>query len=137
MKIPFVSYDLYSKVLKKPSTQTTENNMVKPESSTIHTKSRSSTIISPFVGKTIAVYNGKRPKHIDIKVEMIGYKLGCFAFTKKLGISIHNSDHNRKKIAKMRRKITQKKVRKTATVKGKGKALAKAKAKKAASKKRK
>jgi ribosomal protein S19 len=121
MKIPFVSFDLYSKVFKEPLTQTSEDDMVTSESSVIRTASRSSTIISPFVGKTIAVYNGKRPKHIDIKPEMIGYKLGCFVFTKKLGVSIHNSEHNRKKIAKMRRKITQKKVRKTAAGKAKGK----------------
>lgn len=44
---------------------------------------------------------------------MVYHKLGAFAFTKKLGASIHNSEHNRKKIAKIKRKITQKKVRKT------------------------
>ena len=86
------------------------------------TKSRSSTIIEPFVGKCIAVYNGKRSKRVYITEEKIGYKLGCFSFTKKMGKSIHNSEHNRKKIAKMKRKITQKKVRKTsATPKAKAK----------------
>jgi hypothetical protein len=46
---------------------------------------------------------------------MIGYPLGAFVFTKKLGKSIHNSEKNRKQKEKMRRKITAKKVRKPKT----------------------
>nr|ADD25167.1 ribosomal protein S19 [Didymium iridis]ADD25168.1 ribosomal protein S19 [Didymium iridis] len=113
MKIPFVDYTLYSDIIKKQKllTQTQETNNV--SNSIVHTTSRSSVIINSFIGKTIAVHDGRSSVRIEIKPDMVGFKLGCFVFTKKLGQSIHNSEHNRKKIEKMRRKITQKKVRKT------------------------
>ena len=48
---------------------------------------------------------------------MIGHKLGEFIFTKKLGSSIHDSEDNAKRREKLRRKITQKKIRKAPTTK--------------------
>nr|ADZ99055.1 ribosomal protein S19 [Physarum polycephalum] len=113
MKVPFVNYELLTKVIKESSIQALDENIKDEHKPVIQTKSRSSTIINPFVGKVIAVYTGARSKRIYVTSRMVGFKLGCFAFTKKLGKSIHNSEHNRKKIAKMKRKITQKKVRKT------------------------
>ena len=113
MKIPFVDYDLYNKTLTTTESATVSETTLPNDNSVVQTHSRSSTIIPPFIGRTIAVYTGKRAKRILIKENMLGYKLGSFVFTKKLGKSIHNSEHNRKKIAKMKRKITQKKVRKT------------------------
>jgi small subunit ribosomal protein S19 len=100
MKTPFIDLTLY--------------NNANTENSVINTTSRSSTIIPPFIGKTFGVYNGSTNKKITISENMVYQKLGAFVFTKKLGSSIHNSEHNRKKIAKMKRKITQRKVRKTA-----------------------
>jgi len=112
MKIPFVDFYLYSKITSQETLLTESDTPKNEANSIIQTTSRSSVITNNFVGKIIAVHNGKESKRVLIKPEMIGYKLGCFVFTKKLGASIHNSDRNRKKKEKMRRKITQKKARK-------------------------
>lgn len=118
--MPFVQFDLYSKVLNNPVKQVKDDIKYSQYQRAIQTNSRSSTVITPFIGKVISIHTGRRSERVNITEQMLGYKLGCFAFTKRLGSSIHNSEHNRKKIAKMRRKITQKKVRKTSTLKGKG-----------------
>jgi ribosomal protein S19 len=113
MKIPFVDYNLYIEVMMQPTAQNNDGNSIESDNFVIQTTSRSSTITSGFVGKVLAVHSGNKSKQVLITSDMIGHKLGSFSFTKKLGKSIHNSEHNRKKIAKMKRKITQKKVRKT------------------------
>jgi len=113
MKIPFVDYNLYSEIVFNKVPLSNRGLTKNVSNSIVHTTSRSSTIVESFIGKTIAVHNGKVSERLLITPEMFGYKLGCFIFTKKLGKSIHNSEHNRKKIEKMRRKITQRKVRKT------------------------
>jgi small subunit ribosomal protein S19 len=64
----------------------------------IKTKSRSSTILQSFIGKTIYVYSGRLFKKVIITEDMVGRKLGEFSFTRKLG-KIHS-----KKIRKQRRK---------------------------------
>jgi len=97
MKVPFVNFELYSKVIKETSIHPGDININDENKPVIQTNSRSSTIINPFVGKVMAVYTGRQSKRVYVTSDMIGYKLGCFAFTKKLGISIHNSEHNRKK----------------------------------------
>jgi small subunit ribosomal protein S19 len=112
MKIPFVDYDLYSKIHAFDCIPSIEDTPKNVSTFIIQTTSRSSVITSNFVGKILAIHNGRVSKRILIKPEMVGFKLGCFVFTKKLGPSIHNSDRNRKKKEKMRRKITQKKARK-------------------------
>lgn len=123
MKIPFVNFKLYQQIIRYHPEDSTPS---KPENSNefrpvIKTDSRSSTIVPRFVGATISVHTGKRIKKLTIEEKMVGYKLGAFVFTKKLGKSIHNSEHNRKKIAKIRRKITQKKIRKAPTASTKNK----------------
>jgi len=49
----------------------------------ISTRSRSSTVIPRFVGKTFKVHNGKTFYQIKIIEEMVGHKLGEFAPTRK------------------------------------------------------
>jgi small subunit ribosomal protein S19 len=115
MRIPFVDYQLYTKVMQQPLVHESDAKSIEADNVAIQTNSRSSTIVNAFIGRTIAVYSGNKSQRLDITEAMVGYKLGCFSFTKKLGKSIHNSEHNRKKIAKMKRKITQKKVRKATT----------------------
>ena len=51
----------------------------------ITTWSRSSTILSTFVGKTFLVHNGKNFTIVNITDEMVGYKLGEFAITRTRG----------------------------------------------------
>jgi small subunit ribosomal protein S19 len=114
MTIPFIDYELYIKVKNSP---VLEDTVVHPKG--ILTQSRTSHIPSNFIGKTIAVYNGKKHKPLKITHKMIGQKLGQFVLTKKIGSSIHNSERNRKRKEKQRRKITQRKVRKTSPVKQK------------------
>jgi len=110
MKIPFIDYNLYCDFVNKDKYEI------------LKTSSRSTSIISKFVGHTFSIHNGKKTDNITIVPAMVGQKLGSFVLTKKFGNSIHNSDHNRKVKEKARRKITQKKVRKTSTSKTSSKA---------------
>ena len=70
-KGPFVDEKLYNKVVAM-----NESN----EKSVIKTWSRSSTIFPEFIGHTFAVHDGR--KHIPVYVteDMVGHKLGEFAW---------------------------------------------------------
>ena len=69
-KGPFVDYNL--------------NNFLKKKSKvTIETKSRNTSIVPDFVGKTLHVHNGKKYIRIIINEDMIGHKLGEFSSTRK------------------------------------------------------
>lgn len=70
-KAPFVNYDLFKKILKKKKY--------------IKTKSRSTIILTSFIGLNIFVYNGCRYKKLHITEKMVGHKLGEFVFTRKVG----------------------------------------------------
>jgi small subunit ribosomal protein S19 len=72
-KGPFVAYHLLKKVEKM-------NQVGKKD--TIITWSRSSTIIPPMLGHTIAVYNGKQHVPVFINEQIIGHKLGEFVPTR-------------------------------------------------------
>lgn len=113
MKIPFIDQTLATKILELPPLQEIKIHSTEAYDAIVKTKSRASTIVENFIGRTIAVHNGKTSQHLVITEEMVGHKLGEFVFTKKIGKSIHNSEHNRKKKEKLRRKITQKKIRRT------------------------
>jgi len=52
------------------------------EKKVVKTWSRASTIIPAMIGHTIAVYNGRKHVPIYITEQMIGHKLGEFAFTR-------------------------------------------------------
>jgi len=49
----------------------------------IKTWSRSSTISPEMVGKTIGVHNGRQHIPVYVIEDMVGHKLGEFAFTRK------------------------------------------------------
>jgi len=49
----------------------------------IRTHRRDIAILPEFVGRSVAVYNGKEFVKVDIKPEMIGHYLGEFALTRK------------------------------------------------------
>ena len=51
----------------------------------VKTYSRRSTIFPDFVGRTIAVHNGKEFIPVYITEDMVGHKLGEFALTRKFG----------------------------------------------------
>ena len=72
-KAPFVDYQLLDKIIDN-KTRTI-----------IQTKSRSSTILQSFIGLVIAVYTGRVYNNVYIDEKMVGYKLGEFSFTRKLG----------------------------------------------------
>lgn len=49
----------------------------------VKTWSRASTVAPEFVGKTIAVHNGKEHLPVHVTENMVGHKLGEFAPTRK------------------------------------------------------
>lgn len=49
----------------------------------VRTHRRDVPIVPEFVGKTVAVHNGKEFKEFEIRAEMIGHFLGEFAVTRK------------------------------------------------------
>ena len=53
------------------------------KSNSIFTLSRDTTIINAFVGFNFKVYNGFNFVDLNIKKNMIGYKLGAFIKTRK------------------------------------------------------
>jgi small subunit ribosomal protein S19 len=72
-KGPFVDHHLISKVLKAIESST---------NTIIQTWSRRSAIIPMFVGRTIAVHNGRQFVPVVITEDMIGRKLGEFSPTR-------------------------------------------------------
>ena len=87
-KGPFVDPKLMRKVLKAS----------KDDQTPIRTWARASTIAPEFVGKTIAVHNGRRHVPVLITENMVGYKLGEFAPTRLF------RGHGGKKAKAMKRK---------------------------------
>ena len=71
-KGPFIDEHL----MKKVEAQTDANKKV------IQTWSRRSTIFPEFIGRTIAVYNGKVHVPVYVTEDMVGDKLGEFAPTR-------------------------------------------------------
>nr|prf ribosomal protein S19 [Geobacillus stearothermophilus] len=61
----------------------------------IRTDSRRSTIFPQFVGRTIAVHNGRRHVPVYITEDMVGHKLGEFAPTRTF--RGHAGDDKKKK----------------------------------------
>jgi len=72
-KGPFIDGHLSKKVEKA-----VESRDRKP----IKTWSRRSTILTDFIGLTIAVHNGKQHVPVLISENMVGHKLGEFALTR-------------------------------------------------------
>ena len=72
-KGPFVDPKLLKKVKALP----------KDDSRVIKTWARASTIAPEFVDRTIAVHNGKNHVPVFITENMVGYRLGEFAPTRK------------------------------------------------------
>jgi len=58
---------------------------------------RSSSIPVSFINKKFRVHNGVWLLSLNIKTAMIGHKFGEFAFTKKMGKSIHLKKNVKKK----------------------------------------
>ncbi len=72
-KGPYVDEKLLMKVQKLSATDKT----------VIKTWARASTVSPEFVGKTIAVHNGKEHIPIHVTENMVGHKLGEFSPTRK------------------------------------------------------
>jgi small subunit ribosomal protein S19 len=62
--------------------KTTFDKIVDGEQEVVRTHRRDIPIIPAFVGRRVAVYNGKEFKEVEIKPEMIGHLLGEFAMTR-------------------------------------------------------
>lgn len=72
-KGPFIDYKLAKKV----------SALANDDRTIIKTWARSSTISPDFVGRTIAVHNGKLHIPVFITENMVGHRLGEFAPTRK------------------------------------------------------
>lgn len=72
-KGPFIDFKLAKKV----------DALADNDRTIVKTWARSSTIAPGFVGKTIAVHNGKVHVPVFISENMVGHKLGEFAPTRK------------------------------------------------------
>ena len=59
------------------------SNLSQKSKPLLNTKSRNSSIVPNFVGKTFQVYNGKKFVKIIVNEDMIGHKLGEFSSTRK------------------------------------------------------
>jgi small subunit ribosomal protein S19 len=107
-KNDYISYDIYRKIKKlTPS----ESNL-----EPIITRNRNTTIIPSMVGKNFQIYNGKVFIKLTITTpEMVGFKLGEFIFTKRMGSYLHkkaNAERIKKKKQKSLAKKTSKKKKK-------------------------
>lgn len=72
-KGPFVKEGLMKKI---------EDMNAKGEKKVIKTWSRSSTVFPEMIGHTIAVHDGRKHIPVYISEDMVGHKLGEFAFTR-------------------------------------------------------
>ena len=72
-KGPFVKEGLMKKI---------EDMNAKGEKKVIKTWSRSSTVFPEMIGNTIAVHDGRKHIPVYISEDMVGHKLGEFAFTR-------------------------------------------------------
>lgn len=72
-KAPFVEDKLYNRICAMNA---------KSEKKVLKTWSRASTIFPEFVGHTIAVHDGKKHVPVYVTEDMVGHKLGEFAFTR-------------------------------------------------------
>nr|BDB10217.1 ribosomal protein S19 [Actinophrys sol] len=71
----------------------------------VRTMSRSSTITPLFIGKKIAIYNGKKYFSFEVTEDFLGHKLGEFIFTRKF---LGHKKHGKKLVIK--KKIRQNKI---------------------------
>jgi ribosomal protein S19 len=69
---------------------------------------RRALVTDKFVGKRVAVYNGRRFLSFIVRKSMIGYKFGEFSLTKKIG-AIHKIYKRAAKLSRNRRKFVARK----------------------------
>jgi ribosomal protein S19 len=84
-KAPFVKNSVFAKL---------EKNKIPVF---FRTKSRSTTIIPPMLGKIVGVHNGKFYFYIRITAAMLNTKLGAYVDTTQTGRMIHITKKNLKK----------------------------------------
>jgi len=66
--------------------------------------SRRSVILPIFVGTNVEIHDGKKFVNLSITKNMVGYKFGEFALTKRIGRNIHKEVTVSKKIQKKSKK---------------------------------
>ncbi len=69
-------FDIIEKFIKSSEEKIARNKKIR-------THLRDLVIVPHLVGKTIGIYNGKEFHEVPITAEMIGHRLGEFAFTRK------------------------------------------------------
>ena len=76
-KSPYINKNLLNKLRKKNLKE-------------IYVYSRGSTILKPFIVKNLYIYQGNKYSKINVVANMVGYKMGQFSFTRKIG-KIHQT----------------------------------------------
>lgn len=84
----FLCYSLYKKYLYFKNSNI--NSFIK-----IHT--RSSNVLSEFIGAHFQVYNGLKFLNVFVSENKVGHKFGEFVYTRKLRKFIHLKPNNNKK----------------------------------------
>lgn len=76
--------------------------------SDVYVWSRRALVTAEFVGKRVAVYNGRRFLSFIVRKSMVGYKFGEFSLTKKIG-AIHKIYKRAAKLSRNRKKFVARK----------------------------
>jgi ribosomal protein S19 len=116
MKPPFIRLNDYWKGVEAMTDEElfSSENLEKGQAILIPTMlDRSSTIIENLHNKLFNLHTGRGYSRFKALKQMNGLRFGQFVFTKKMGKSIHDSKRNARKREKLRRKITQKKARRS------------------------
>ena len=73
-KVPYVHFSLVKRLAKRKHSRLI-----------IETKARSTVILQSFVGLYFSVYTGRSYVNFYVDQKMVGYKLGEFSFTRRMG----------------------------------------------------
>lgn len=84
-KVPYISPIFFSNYFRKS------------RKSVFFSWSRNSLISKAFVGRNLTIHNGIWPLTVKVGAKMIGFKLGEFSHTKRLGDEIHTEKKAKKK----------------------------------------
>ena len=84
-KVPYVSPLFFS------------NHFRKSSKSMFITWNRNSIISKALIGRVFTVHNGVWLLKVTVESNMVGFKLGSFSFTKRIGFEIHDPDKKKKK----------------------------------------
>lgn len=84
-KIPYISPLFFSNYFRKFN------------KSVFTSWNRGSLISKAFIGRSFTIHNGIWPLKVTVDANMVGFKLGVFSHTKRMGADIHTPKKTKKK----------------------------------------